>query len=208
MASASLQYDTRNHPRQPNRGFYFIVSNDLAGIGGDVQFIRVTAEGRAYYPIAEKVTLVGRVIGGHIQGWGGDDVRLTDLFYKGGETIRGFERSGLGPRDLLTGDALGGTTFWAATAEVRFPIPFLPDNLGISGAAFADAGSIFGASDIAKEFVGGDLADDSSIRASAGLSLLWNSPLGPLRLDYAFPLQTDAFNDDSGRFQFTMGAVF
>lgn len=194
MASASLQYDTRNHPRQPNRGFYFIVSNDFAGIGGDVQFIRVTAEGRAYYPIAEKVTLVGRVIGGHIQGWGGDDVRLTDLFYKGGETIRGFERSGLGPRDLKTDDALGGTTFWAATAEVRFPIPFLPDNLGISGAAFADAGSIFGASDIAKEFVGGDLADDSSIRASAGLSLLWNSPLGPLRLDYAFPLMKENYD--------------
>ena len=74
---------------------------------------------------------------GHIQGWGGEDVRLLDLFYKGGETIRGFDRAGLGPRDLLTGDALGGSTYWSATAEVRFPLPFIPEDLGMSGAFFA-----------------------------------------------------------------------
>src|SRR6185295_8625622 len=73
------------------------------------------------------------------------DVRLIDLYYKGGETIRGFGRSGFGPRDLLTRDALGGDTFWAATAEVRYPLPFIPDDLGMSGAIFADAGSLFGA---------------------------------------------------------------
>ena len=78
-------------------------------------------------------------------GWGGEDVRLLDLFYKGGETIRGFDRAGFGPRDLLTGDALGGDTFWATTAEVRFPLPFVPEDLGMSGAVFVDAGSLFGA---------------------------------------------------------------
>ena len=84
-------------------------------------------------------------MGGHIEGWGGEDVRLIDLFYKGGETIRGFNRGGFGPRDLLTSDALGGDTFWSATAEVRFPLPFVPEDLGMSGAVFADAGSLFGA---------------------------------------------------------------
>ena len=84
------------------------------------------------------------------QGWGGEDVRLIDLFYKGGETIRGFNRGGFGPRDLNTGDALGGDTFWSATAEVRFPLPFIPEDLGMSGAAFADAGSLFGAGACAK----------------------------------------------------------
>ena len=83
-------------------------------------------------------------------GWGGEDVRLIDLFYKGGETIRGFNRGGFGPRDLNTGDALGGDTFWAATTEVRFPLPFIPDDLGMSGAVFADAGSLFGAGAVAK----------------------------------------------------------
>ena len=71
-------------------------------------------------------------------------MRLIDLFFKGGETVRGFDRAGYGPRDLNTNDALGGQTYWATTAEIRFPIPFVPDDLGISGAVFADAGSLFG----------------------------------------------------------------
>ena len=115
-----------------------------------MQYVRVQGEGRFYYPITEKITFVGRAMGGHIQGWGGEDVRLLDLFYKGGETIRGFDRAGFGPRDLLTGDALGGSTYWAATAEVRFPLPFIPDDLGMSGAVFADVGSLFGAGADAK----------------------------------------------------------
>ncbi len=138
-------------------------------------------------------------------GWGGEDVRLLDLFYKGGETIRGFNRSGLGPRDLNTGDALGGDTFWATTAEVRFPIPFVPDDLGMGAAVFVDAGSLFGAGALAKTLnascAPGNtatvcLADDSSIRASAGGSILWNSPLGPLRLDIAKAFVKKAFDDE------------
>ena len=72
------------------------MGQELAGVGGDVKYIRTIAEGRGYYPITEKITFVGRLIGGNIQGWGGDDVRLLDMFYKGGETIRGFRRSGIG----------------------------------------------------------------------------------------------------------------
>jgi len=190
----SLVYDARNHPKTPTKGYYFQIGSDLAGLGGDVKYARVTGEARLYYPIMDKVTLVGRAVGGHIMGWGDDEVRLIDLFYKGGETIRGFNRGGFGPRDLNTGDALGGQTFWATTAEVRFPLPFIPDDLGMGGAVFVDAGSLFGAGAFAKTLapgcIPGDintvcLADDTSIRASAGFSLLWNSPLGPLRLDIA-----------------------
>jgi len=203
---ASVTYDTRNHPRNPNRGLFFQVASDFAGVGGDVQYVRLQAEGRAYYPITEKMTFVGRVIGGHIEGWGGDDVRLLDLYYKGGETVRGFNKSGYGPRDLSTGDALGGKSFWAATAEVRFPIPFIPDELGMSAAVFADAGSLFGASDLAKSLgtqcgipvLSGRpnvcLVDDSAIRSSVGAGILWNSPVGPLRLDYAYALSKESYD--------------
>ncbi len=199
----SLTYDTRNHPRNPNRGFYLQVGPELAGVGGDVQFVRVVGEGRAYYPIADKVTFVGRAIGGHIAGWGGDDVRLLDMFYKGGETVRGFYRAGIGPRDLNTRDALGGQTFWAATAEVRFPIPLLPDDLGITGAVFADAGSVFGASDQVKALPTGCtfgdktsvcLRDDASVRSAVGASIMWASPVGPLRLDYAHALTKESYD--------------
>ncbi len=97
----SLVYDGRNHPKNPTKGYYFQVGTDFAGLGGDVKYIRMTGEARFYYPITDKITFVGRAVGGHIMGWGGDDVRLIDLFYKGGETIRGFNRGGFGPRDLL-----------------------------------------------------------------------------------------------------------
>jgi len=202
----SLAYDQRNHPKNPTKGYYFQIGSDFAGLGGDVKYIRMTGEARLYYPLTQKVTLVGRVVGGHIMGWGDDDVRLIDLFYKGGETIRGFNRGGFGPRDLFTDDALGGTTFWATTAEVRFPLPFIPDDLGMSGAVFVDAGSLFGAGAFAKNInnCGADptlvsavcLVDDSSIRASAGFSLIWNSPLGPLRLDIAKAFLKKSYDDE------------
>src|SRR5215813_7098072 len=169
----SLAYDARNHPKNPTKGYYFQVGTDFAGLGGDVKYARFTGEARFYYPLKDKITLVGRVIGGHIMGWGDDEVRMIDLFYKGGETIRGFNRGGFGPRDLssVNQDALGGDTFWATTAEVRFPLPLIPDDLGMSGAVFVDAGSLFGAGAFAKNLADKGqilLADDSSVRASAG----------------------------------------
>ena len=199
-----ITYDTRNHPRNPNRGVFIQAGPEVAGLGGDVQYARFQGEGRAYYPIADKVTLVGRVIGGHIQGWGGQDVRLLDMFYKGGETVRGFYRAGIGPRDGNTRDALGGENFWAATAEVRFPLPLLPEELGISGAVFADAGSVFGVSGQVKKLPQGSqdignrnqifLQDDASVRSSVGASIMWQSPVGPLRLDYAHVLSKETYD--------------
>lgn len=212
----SLTYDARNHPKNPTRGFFFQVAGDFAGVGGDVEYVRVTGEGRAYYPLTEKITLVGRLTGGHIEGWGSEDVLLTDLFFRGGETIRGFNKSGYGPRDNTTGDALGGKSFWAANAEVRFPFPLIPDELGMSGAVFADAGSLFGSTDTVKKlsstcgttiapntFKGQSTArsglclkDEASVRASVGASLIWNSPVGPLRLDFAKALLKEDFDKE------------
>jgi outer membrane protein insertion porin family len=210
-----LSYDGRNHPKNPTRGIYLQVGTEVAGLGGDVQYVRANAEGRFYYPLNDKITFVGRVMGGHIEGWGGQDVRLIDLFYKGGETIRGFDRGGFGPRDLLTNDALGGSTYWSATAELRFPIPFIPQELGMSAAAFVDAGSLFGAGAGAQALntqcgvpVNRDpitgavlnpgicLADSSAVRASAGASIIWESPLGPLRLDISKPFLKERFDDE------------
>ena len=196
----TVAYDTRNLRQSPSRGVFVSFSQDLAGVGGDVNYFRSVVDGRGYYPLAPKIILVGRVQGGVIDGWGGDDVRLTDLFFKGGETIRGFERAGYGPRDACesptTGkrvkecsrDPLGGQIFWAATAEARFPIPFVPDNLGVQGAVFVDAGSLFHPSGLAQTAVddeGSFIFNGSDVRMSTGVSLIWQSPLGPLRADLA-----------------------
>ncbi len=199
----TLTYDTRNKRRSPTLGTYLAFSQDLAGVGGDVSYIRSTLEGRAYYPIMKKITLVGRVIAGHIEGWGGRELRLSDGFYKGGETVRGFDRAGFGPRDAVTGDAVGGKIFAGATAEVRFPLPFLPEDLGMSGALFADAGTLFDPVATSTNTIN----DSSGIRSSVGASLLWNSPMGPLRADFAYVLTKEEF-DDTQVFRFGAATPF
>ncbi len=198
-ANSSITYDKRNHPKNPTSGYYLQVGGEFAGLGGDVQYGRVTGEARGYYPITEKITLVGRAVGGHIQGWGGEDIRLSDLYFRGGETIRGFDRAGFGPRDGITNDSVGGTTYWATTAEVRFPFPFVPEEIGLGGAFFADAGSLFGANDTAKRIDDGvtfDLQDDATVRSSVGASILWNSPVGPLRMDFAKALTKEKYDEE------------
>lgn len=191
----TLVFDTRNSRRSPTQGYYFSLTQDLAGVGGDVNYVRTIADGRAYYPIRKRITLVGRVQGGNITGFGGDDVRLQDLFFKGSETIRGFDRAGIGPRDLTTGDSLGGTTFAAATAELRFPLPFVPESLGVSAAVFTDAATLFDTGDLGNLNVT-NVGDEASIRSSAGFSLIWQSPVGPLRADIAGVLSSESFDEE------------
>ena len=205
----TVAYDSRNIPSSPTSGYFASFSQDFAGVGGDVNYIRSVADARAYYPITNKITLVGRAQGGNIQGWGGEDVRLTDLFFKGGETIRGFERAGYGPRDAcenpITGgrvpicakDSLGGQLFWATTAEVRFPFPYVPDSIGMQGAIFVDAGSLWDPSQLALDAVaqeGSFILDSAEVRMSTGFSIIWQSPLGPLRADFAEALLKEDFD--------------
>ena len=141
---------------------------------------------------------------------------MTDLFFKGGETVRGFKRAGYGPRDACedpfdgdrvrpcTRDSLGGKIYWASTAELRFPIPFLPENLGIQGAVFVDAGSLFDPSELALSAVqeeGSFIFDSSEVRLSTGVSIIWQSPLGPLRADIAEALlKADFYKTELFRF--------
>ncbi len=146
----SLIWDTRNNRKNPTRGFYFSAGQDFAGVGGDVDYVRSVGEVRGYYPLTKDFTLVGRGLAGNIFDWNsGGYIRTADDFYKGGECVRGFAPAGLGPRDPSTGDSLGGKNFYCATAEVRFPIPFIPEDMGFGGAVFADAGSVWGTDAIA-----------------------------------------------------------
>jgi outer membrane protein insertion porin family len=218
----TIAYDTRNIPNSPTSGIFTSFSQDFAGLGGDVNYVRSVVDSRGYYPITNKITLVGRAQAGNIEGWGGQDVRLTDLFFKGGETIRGFKRAGYGPRDAcedpVTGkrinncsrDSLGGQMFWATTAEVRFPFPYVPDSLGMQGAIFVDAGSLWDPSQLAVNAVneeGSFILDSSDIRLSTGFSIIWQSPLGPLRADLGQALLKAKF-DQTELFRFGASTNF
>ena len=126
-------------------------------------------------------------------------------------SIRGFETAGIGPRDSVTTDALGGKIYVAGTAEVQFPVPLLPPELGFSGAVFADAGTLFDTDFTTFDLSGGAgppfVLDDSSIRSSVGGSILWDSPLGPLRADFAYALTKESY-DKTQFFRFGGGRRF
>lgn len=192
---SSVTYDGRDNKKRPTEGIYYSLTQDLAGVGGDVRFVRSTGDLRAYYPVADSVTFAGRVTGGIIDGWGGQDVRLLDLFYKGGDLVRGFASAGIGPRDTLSTnkDALGGRMYVATTAETLFDVPGVPKDLGIRASVFADAGSLWGVNKTAAALPGVAGAAPA-LRASAGVGLIWDSPLGGLRADYAVPLVSQPYD--------------
>lgn len=191
----ALAYDTRNAKKLPNSGTFIQLSQDFAGVGGDVRYVKSTIDARTYYPISSSATLVGRSTAGNITGWGGQDVRLLDMFFLGSEGVRGFAASGIGPRDTssFNKDALGGTSYVTTSAEARFGLPLVPDDIGLKAAIFADAGSLFGSSASVSK-TAGVVGTTASLRASAGVGLIWDSPIGPLRADYAFPLVKQPFD--------------
>ena len=196
MVGYTLAYNTLDNVKSPTSGLYAEFKQDLAGVGGDVNFLRTQGEVRNYYEVLPDVVSVLKLTGGHIAGWGGKDLRMLDHFQMGPNLVRGFAPNGIGPRDLTNGtfnDALGGTMFWGASLEAQTPLYFLPKEIGIKLATFVDAGSLWSYEgprtwSVTGETVEVGLDKFSDIRSSAGIGLLWDSPLGPLRFDFAYPL--------------------
>ncbi len=142
----TLAYNTLDNNKNPTSGLYASITQDFAGVGGDVNYIRSTAEMRTYYELLPDVVGVLHLQGGNLSGWGGKSLRMLDNFQMGPNLVRGFAPSGIGPRDVTPGttnDALGGTMYWGASVEAQTPLYFLPKEIGIKVAAFADAGSLW-----------------------------------------------------------------
>ncbi|HEX5210318.1 MAG TPA: outer membrane protein assembly factor BamA [Pseudolabrys sp.] len=209
----SLAYNTLDNNKSPTSGLYAEIKQDIAGIGGNVNFIRTQIEARNYYELFADVVGVFKVQGGHMQAWGGRDLRMLDNFQMGPNLVRGFAPAGIGPRDVTPGttnDALGGTMFWGASFEAQTPLYFLPKEVGIKVAAFADAGSLWNYKSETSWAVTGEtmqVADDATVRSSVGVGLIWDSPLGPLRFDFAYPV-TKASYDRTQFFRFSGGTKF
>ena len=200
VPSYRLTYSTLDNPVNPKNGVIATLNQELAGAGGDVNFFRTTVTATQFFELRPQIVSFIKLQGGHISGFGGDDVLPIDGFNQGSSIVRGFESTGIGPRDARTGDALGAKTFFGATAEVQFPMPFLPDDLGFTGAVFADAGTAFD-TDLRNGQVFGaapplTIQDSSSIRSSVGASVLWESPFGLLRVDVGVPITKEDFDRD------------
>ena len=206
----SLGWDRRNDRIEPTRGFDMSFTQDFAGMGGDVKYLRSEFRAATYHGIMKDVVASGKVSGGYITGWGGDSVQINDRFFKGSRTFRGFDNAGIGPRLVRTTDgrrfnALGGNAYGHAVAELSFP-------LGIStllGSVFVEAGTVGLLDDEFKVSTDPTLEvrDDLSIRSVIGASVFWKSPFGPIRFDFTKPLVKEDY-DETKSFQFNTSTRF
>jgi outer membrane protein insertion porin family len=237
MVGYDLSYNTLDNNRNPTSGILAVLRQDFAGAGGDVSYLRTTANVKSYYEVFPDVVGLLSLQGGIINGFGGKalndegtNLRMLDHFQMGPQLVRGFAPSGIGPRDLTQfnfngtpGDALGGSMYWGASLEFQTPLYFLPKDAGVKFAMFADAGSLWGYKgplswDKTGEVISGSICNpvpatgcplDNTmhVRASLGAGILWASPFGPIRFDFAIPLLKEPY-DRKQFFRFGGGTTF
>ncbi len=219
--SASYTYDDLDNPNNPTSGFRGQIVEELAGLGGSTYYSKTEVHAFYFVPLFDDqvvVKLEGNA--GHIQGIGGNNVPLQDRFFKGGDSFRGFSNSGLGPKQLGNDglyDSIGAQDYAIGTVEAQFPLG-LPEAFGISGEVYSDFGTAFNTSEtsiargtapcnVGVSLAACSVSDSSAFRASIGAGIVWNSPFGPLKFEYSYPiLKQDT--DDLKYFNFSIGTRF
>jgi outer membrane protein insertion porin family len=207
----TLGFSTLNDPLNPTRGLALSLTQDIAGFGGDVHYIKSELRSSWYHGFRKELILSFQGSTGYVDGWNGDNIRITDRFYQGGDTFRGFQIAGIGPRDLQYGDALGGKMYAIGTVELTLPT-HLPEQYGIHAALFSDFGTegILDRTNKLNPYNNQALPlvkDDLALRASAGISIFWKSPLGPLRFDFSKIIKKDYY-DITETFRFSTSTRF
>ncbi|MFO1202743.1 MAG: outer membrane protein assembly factor BamA [Tabrizicola sp.] len=200
----TYEFDNRITGLNPKGGVLLRFGQDFAGLGGDTEYVKTTALALAETKVMnEEVTLRAIFEGGAITSLGSNTSRVTDRFFGNGK-IRGFEPNGIGPRDGTDlADALGGNLFAVARFEADFPLG-LPEEYGITGGAFFDIGSVWSLDNTA----GLTTIDDSfNPRASIGVSVFWNTPIGPLRFNFSHAVKKEDY-DKEQTFDLTISTKF
>lgn len=232
----TLTYNTLDNNKNPTDGLLVDFRQDFAGVGGDVTYLKSVVDAKYYAPLVSDIVGLVHLQGGMLNKIGNNDIRMLDQFQMGPNLVRGFAPNGIGPRDLNpfgTQDALGGTKYWGASFELQMPFWFLPKEVGLKGAVYADAGGLFDyqgpttwsltnemtttrnsnctPSTVNPPSAGtctGLVYDNGNVvRSSVGIGLIWQSPFGPLRFDYAVPLTKGQF-DRVQQFRFGGGTSF
>ncbi|MGY3690079.1 outer membrane protein insertion porin family [Bradyrhizobium sp. USDA 3240] len=229
----TLNYNTLDNNKNPTDGLIVDFKQDFAGVGGDVSYIKSAIDAKYYTPLVSDIVGVIHAQGGILNKLGSDELRMLDHFQMGPNLVRGFAPNGIGPRDINpygTMDAVGGTKYWGVSAELQMPFWFLPKEVGLKGAVYADAGGLYDYKGPTSWAATGEVNtpgcvrptnnppspgtclglsyDDSKVvRTSVGVGLIWQSPFGPLRFDYAVPLTKGAY-DRVQEFRFGGGTTF
>lgn len=185
----TIVYDKRDSAFNPKEGYFISFGNDVSGLGGDEKYLKFDAKLYQYYTLADYYTFKLFANAGYITGYGGKDVRLSNRYYLGGSTLRGFDVAGIGARDKYTDDALGGNWMLYTGGEVMFPIGL--DELGIKGRTFVDMGMLGKPDNINTSVV----EYSSSPRVAAGFGFQWLSPMGQIDIDFAFPIVKEDYDE-------------
>jgi outer membrane protein insertion porin family len=232
LAGYGFTYNTLDNNKRPTSGILLSFGQDVAGLGGDAYYVRTVADFRGYYEVVSDLVGILHLQGGDMIGLKDDGyVRMLDDFKLGPSLVRGFQPAGMGPRDLTvstSNDALGGTRYWGASMEVQYPFYFLPKDSGFRGAVFVDSGAEWGYKGETSWAANGEVngvittstgvsyfcgncamqyGDTAAPRVSVGASLIWDSPFGPLRFDFAYPILKQPY-DRTQWFQFGGGTRF
>ena len=208
---STLAYSSLDNPKSPHEGLRAELRQDVATVPGTVDFLRTTGDVRYYHDLGNDVVGLVRAQGGYIMPYGGQTLPLMSSFFGGPQLVRGFAVNGFGPRDVTPGtaqDNIGGTRYWTTSSELQSPIPGLPPEVALKAAVFADAGSLWGyrgTTSFPSLSQSLTVADSHQVRSSLGSSLIWDSPFGALRLDYAYPT-SKASADITQRLHFGVGA--
>jgi outer membrane protein insertion porin family len=204
-----LLYDRRDNIQDPTSGYLVSIGTDLAGFGGDVRYVRTKLNGGWFYGIAPGYVVSTTGEAGYIAGLG-QAVNIQDRWFVGGDNLHGFATAGIGPRDIVTGDALGGNMYYVGSLSLGFPLG-LPQEFGVAGRVFTDVGDLWSfdllPNDVANGRTKSAANDINSVRMSAGFGVSWKSPFGPIRLDLATPILRQAF-DKSEFFRISFGTRF
>jgi outer membrane protein insertion porin family len=230
----SLNFNTLDNNKSPTDGLLIDFKQDFAGVGGDVSYIKTAIDAKYYTPLVADIVGLIHAQGGILNQYGNTELRMLDHFQMGPNLVRGFAPNGIGPRDINpfgTRDALGGTKYWGLSAELQMPFWFLPKEVGLKGAVYADAGGLYdykgptswaqtGEVNVAGcrpptqppntnpgTCLGLQYDNGNVVRTSVGVGLIWASPFGPLRFDYAVPLTKGQF-DRVQQFKFGGGTSF
>ncbi len=227
LVGYSYSYDTRDDPIRPTKGITFLISQDIAGFGGQLKYLRSEANIIYYHDLFDP-DWIGSISmsGGYINGYDGQNIRVNDRFFKGASTFRGFAIAGVGPRETrqcapttdatgatvcLPGSkpssaALGGQAYAIGTFEVRLP-DFLPEDYGVGFSLFSDVGTVGLVSNKGTCTEFSCIQDNLALRASAGITLRWKSPFGPVQVDIGYPLIKQPY-DKIQALTFNAGASF
>lgn len=198
LVGGSLSRDTRDSLTEATRGNFSTFGADFAGIGtGDNRFFRISASTTQHQPLWFDHVLSGRLAAGYQLGWSNKPVPLFERYYLGGpNTIRSFKARQISPEDS-SGTNIGGNFQVLGNLEYTVPLPF-----SIRAAVFFDVGNVYGPDQSIHQKI-----DLTNLKYAVGPGLRWNSPFGPIRVDYGVnpnPTGKEKF----GELQFSMGAAF